>query len=293
MNNMFLRRYGPSLATRQIQVLADDECMLNVRVLREAQSKSATPVVFLHALAMDGDMWQGVVDAFDKDNTFLAAGMYALDCRGHGASQTSDGAFTTERCAKDLADILDALGISLAHIVGCSMGGTVALNFAGRFAARVASLTVIDATAWYGPEAAINWEKRANAALTDGMASLVDFQLERWFSPAFLQQQPELVRATVDVFTANHVSAYASSCRMLGQADERTALVNYTGPAAVVVGEGDYATPLAMAKDIASRLVDAKLTVIPGTRHYTPLAAPILVAACIHQAISRAGASPA
>ena len=289
MSSKLIRRYGPGVAARQIQVKAGDRCLLNVRVLREAQSKLATPVVFVHALAMDGDMWQGVVDALDAGNTLFSGGMYALDCRGHGASEAPDGSFTTERCSQDLADTLDALGTGRAHIVGCSMGGTIALRFAGNCPARVASLTVIDATAWYGPDAPANWEKRAKTALTDGMASLVDFQLARWFSPVYLQQQPDLVRATVDVFTTNRVTAYANSCRMLGQADERAALVNYSGPAAVVVGEGDYATPLSMSEDMASRLAGAKLTVIPGTRHYTPLEAPVLVAACIHKVMGLAG----
>lgn len=293
MSGRLLRQYGPSVTARQIRVTADDGCVLNLRVLREAQLKTATPVVFVHALAMDGDMWQGVVDALDEDNSLLSGGMYALDCRGHGASGASEGSFTTKRFSKDLADTLDALSASRAHIVGCSMGGTVALGFAGGFAARVASLTVIDATAWYGPEAPANWEKRAVAALNGGMVSLVDFQLARWFSPTFLQEQPDLVRASVGVFTANRVQAYVGSCRMLGQADERAALANYNGPAAVVVGEEDYATPLAMAEDLASRLVGARLTVIPGTRHYTPLEAPALVAACIDKAIGRAGTGPA
>lgn len=295
MSRMPPRRYGPPTPARKIAVKADDGCELNVRVLREAQTPTAVPVVFMHALAMDGDMWQGVVDALGgpdgADNG--RAGLYAMDCRGHGASDASAGDFTVERFAKDLGHVLDALGANRAHIVGCSMGGTVALGFAGRYPARVASLTVIDATAWYGPEAPANWEKRARAAAADGMSSLVDFQLARWFSPAFLQAQVELVQASVDVFVANRVPAYASSCRMLGQADERAALIHYTGPAAVVVGEEDYATPPDMAEDIASRLSGAKLTVIPGTRHYTPLEAPVLVATCIGEAIHRAGTEPA
>lgn len=291
MSTMPLRCYGPTPPARRIAVRADDGCVLNVRVLREPLTQTAMPVMFVHALAMDGDMWQGVVEALGalEKTDQLDGGLYALDCRGHGASDASPENFSIERFAKDLCNVLDALEASQAHIVGCSMGGTVALGLAGRYPTRVASLTVIDATAWYGQQASANWERRAVAASTDGMSSLVDFQLARWFSPAFLEAQPALVEASVDVFNANRVPAYASSCRMLGQADERAALAHYSGPAAVVVGEEDYATPLAMAEDIASRLSGTRLTVIAGTRHYTPLEAPTPVANCIFEVIRQAG----
>lgn len=287
MTSIALRRYRGDTAPKNITVTAEDGCQLNIRVLREPVIEAAIPLVFVHALAMDGDMWQGVADALARTPGARDGGMYALDCRGHGASESSDSDFTTSRFARDLADVMDALGASRAHIVGCSMGGTVALAFAGQYSSRAASLTVIDTTAWYGPEAPANWEKRAQAAVANGMGSLVDFQLARWFSPAYLKQQPDLVRESVGVFTANRVLAYASTCRMLGHADERMALANYTGPVAVVVGEDDYATPLTMAEDVASRLVNSKLTVIPGTRHYTPLEAPQAIAACINEAIDR------
>ncbi len=286
------RHYGPRVPPRQLRITAADGCTLNIRVLRETRSASALPMLFVHALAMDGNMWQGVAEALDDLHPELQGALYAMDCRGHGASEASDSGFTTTGFAQDISDVLDAVGATRAHLIGCSMGGTVALACAGHFPSRLASLTVIDATAWYGPDAPAHWEKRAVAASADGLSSLVEFQRARWFSPAFLVEQAELVREAVDVFACNRVPAYVQSCRMLGQADVRAGLSAYTGPAAVVVGEEDYATPLAMSQDIASRLVQASLTVIPGTRHYTPLEAPQAVAACIAQVANRAVASP-
>jgi 3-oxoadipate enol-lactonase len=276
-----LRRYGPATAARQIRTKAPDGCTLTVRVLREAISESAAPVLFVHALAMDGDMWQGVVDALTESHPQLQGAMLGLDCRGHGSSDTSAGEFTTAQFAQDILVVLDAVNAPRAHLVGCSMGGTVGLSFAGRYPQRVASLTVVDSTAWYGADAPEKWEQRAKTALKEGLGSLTEFQKSRWFNPKFLDEQPELVQQTVDVFLANRVPAYASSCRMLGQADERAVMTAYKGPAVVVVGAEDYATPLAMAQLMTDKLADATLTVIPGTRHYTPLEAPSQVAACI------------
>ena len=49
-------------------------------------------------------------------------------------------------------------------------------------------------------------------------------------------------------------------------------------PAAIVVGEEDYATPVAMAQALQRGISDATLTVLDGARHLTPLEAPDRVA---------------
>jgi 3-oxoadipate enol-lactonase len=292
MTTPALRHYSPAVSAPALRVNARDGCTLNVRVLRRATSAGAIPVLFIHALAMDGDMWSGVAQMLGDEARAVDGAFYAVDCRGHGASDAPTGPYTTERFAQDMLEVLEAIGSERAHVVGCSMGGTVALALAGIAPQGLASLTVIDCSAWYGTDAPTRWEARAQTALTHGMAALVEFQLARWFSPAFVQAEPALVRQSVAVFNVNHVPAYAESCRMLGRADERARLHRFTGPVSVVVGAEDYATPIAMAQDIVDRMTDARLTVVPEARHYTPLEAPDAVASCIADTIARATSTP-
>ncbi|WP_411883725.1 alpha/beta fold hydrolase [Polaromonas sp. YR568] len=266
-------------------ITASDGCVLALHTLRPGRA-DLEPLVFLHALAMDARMWQGVADRLGTEAT-----LYALDCRGHGASGKPAGPYTTARFANDLAQVLDSLGAARAHVVGCSMGGTVALAFAGLYPQRVASLSVIDTTAWYGDDAPGAWEGRAQRALREGLASLIPFQAERWFSPGFAESSPEVLAGAVEVFLRNDVNAYAESCRMLGRADERERISRYTGPAIVVVGESDYATPLAMSQDIMGRLPGAELAVLDGLRHYTPMEAPGRVARRIASVLARASSA--
>jgi 3-oxoadipate enol-lactonase len=261
---------------------AGDGCALALHTLRPGRA-DVEPLVLLHALAMDAGMWQGVADRLDTD-----APVYGLDCRGHGASGKPAGPYTTARFAEDLAQVLAGLGAARAHVAGCSMGGTVALAFAGLYPQHVASLSVVDCTAWYGEDAPDAWEGRAQRALRDGLASLIPFQAERWFSPGFATASPEVLAGAVEVFLRNDVNAYAESCRMLGRADERERISRYTGPAIVVVGESDYATPVAMSQDIAARLPGAELAVLDGLRHYTPMEAPDRVARRITSVLVRA-----
>ncbi len=280
-----IRRYAPIQPAIEVRAEAKDACLLNIRVFKEAKAKDVPPILFVHALALDGDMWQGVAKAIECAAPSFSGGIYALDCRGHGKSGTAAAEFSTKQFAEDLLSVLEQMEVSSAHIVGCSMGGTIALSFAGHFPFQAASITVIDASIWYGLDAPKNWEKRAQTAVEGGMQALIEFQRPRWFSPGFIDEQTQFVEDCLKIFTSNQISNYVKSCHMLGLADEREIIKNYSGPTMVIVGEEDYATPLSMAEDIALRIPNAKLRVIPQTRHFTPLEAPEIVAEYILELI--------
>jgi 3-oxoadipate enol-lactonase len=262
-----------------LTILTRDHCALNLRILRDGQA-AQTPVLFIHALAMDGTMWTDVARELHVN-----APVYALDCRGHGDSDRPDGPYSTKQFADDVVDVLDHLEIPSVHLVGCSMGGTVALAFAGWYPDRLVSLCVIDTTAYYGPSAISAWEERGQRAMNNGLSDLIGFQLHRWFSDDYITKYPDQIPQAIEVFLKNNPVAYLESCRMLGNADERTNLSHYRGPTTIVVGEEDYATPVKMAREIKDCINDAKLVVLPKLRHYTPIEAPKEIANIIHSLI--------
>jgi 3-oxoadipate enol-lactonase len=235
---------------------------------------------------MDGSMWTDAVSFLSSDVSVLA-----VDCRGHGQSDKPRGPYSTERFAGDLVHVLDQVGYARAIVAGCSMGGTIALAFAGRYPDRVEGLSLFDTTAWYGADAQAKWEHRARTALNGGMAALTEFQLGRWFSPGFLSTHPNVAQRAQDIFLANDIHAYAESCRMLGRADERTHIENYKGVAVLALGENDFATPLTMAEEIRKLMPQVKVSVIPSARHFTPFEVPQEIAARIDLVIEAASRS--
>jgi 3-oxoadipate enol-lactonase len=190
--------------------------------------------------------------------------------------------------AGDMASVKDAAGWESALIAGASMGGSAALAFAVTYPARVAGLALIDTTAWYGTDAPKQWEERAQKAAREGLGALVDFQTTRWFSDAFRAGRPDLVKQYVDVFMASDADAYVASCRMLGACDLRERARALNVPAAVVVGEEDYATPVAMAQALHETIADSSLTVIEGARHLTPIEVPDRIAAELERLLAAA-----
>jgi 3-oxoadipate enol-lactonase len=245
---------------------------------------SAAParVVLVHSLAMDRTFWRPVAERLAA-----RASVLTYDCRGHGQSGKSAPAKTVAVHADDLADLLDHLRWPAALVAGASMGGCISLAFAIAHPARVAALGLIDTTACYGPDAPKSWEQRATAALTSGLSALIDFQLTRWFGEKFRAAHPEVVRASVDVFLRNDVAAYADTCRMLGACDLRPGLAAIKVPTAIVVGEEDYATPVAMAQALNTGIANSTLTILPGARHLTPLERPADIAAALETLLQR------
>jgi len=226
-------------------------------------------IALIHSLAMDRAFWRPAAERLAGDACVLT-----YDCRGHGESDKPAGPFDLDMFADDLADLLDAVKWSAAVVGGASMGGSVALAFAQRHAARVRGLALFDTTAWYGADARKAWAERGDKALEHGLAALVEFQKTRWFSDAFRRARPEVVQACVDVFLRNEPGAYAQTCAMLGAFDLRAGLSRMRMPTRIIVGEEDYATPPAMARAMHEGIEGSSLAVLAGARHLTPLEAP-------------------
>jgi 3-oxoadipate enol-lactonase len=235
-------------------------------------------IALIHSLAMDNSFWNRTAQYLAKAGEVLL-----FDCRGHGASSKSDGPYTIELFADDLADLLNVVGWDTTSVAGASMGGSVALAFAAAYPKRVQGLGLVDTTAWYGAKAPEQWEERARKAVENGMASLVNFQKSRWFSAEFSQANPQIVEDSVVVFLANQLSCYVETCRMLGRFDKRAALPLFNFPARIIVGSDDYATPPEMAEMMQKSIPGATLRVLEGAAHLTPIECPEIVAEELRQ----------
>lgn len=229
-------------------------------------------LVLVHSLAMDRHFWDPVVAALASE-----ASIVAIDARGHGLSGKPGTPFTVELFAHDVRAVVDSLGWKDVVIAGASMGGCVALQFAADYPELTRGAGLIDTTAWYGETAPADWNARAERALKEGLAALLDFQKTRWFSETFRTEHPEVVQQCVDTFLKNDVNAFAATARMLGNYDGRSALGKIKAPTAVIVGEEDYAATPAMARVLHEGIKGSTLTEIPAARHLTPLETPAVI----------------
>lgn len=98
-------------------------------------SGSGPAVVLLHGGGLDLTMWDPQVETLSRSFHVIR-----YDSRGHGRSTAPMGPYSM---VEDLRRVLDHLGVQQAHVVGLSMGGGVALDFASAYPERALTLTLV------------------------------------------------------------------------------------------------------------------------------------------------------
>lgn len=112
--------------------------------------KDGIPVVFLHSFGGDSSHWGSQLAHTRHDRRALA-----IDLRGHGKSAApKDNDYAVDSFVKDLEAVVDKLGLKRFVLVGHSLGGSIAIKYAGRYPGRVAGLVVVGAPGKIPPEQA-------------------------------------------------------------------------------------------------------------------------------------------
>lgn len=229
------------------------------------------PLLLLHPLALSGRVWNGLADRLAERFQVIS-----MDVRGHGESTWNGKPFTIEELASDVTLVLDSLSIASTHLLGMSMGGSIAMTFAGLNPERVHGLVLADTTAWYGEEAVATWDQRAEKALNVPREKQVPFQSDRWFTEGFRQSSPDEVRRVVDIFVATDSRVHAAASRAMGRLDARDVLSAVTAPTLVMAGDEDYATPPEMGRYLADHVKDGRAVTLPNLRHLSLIESPDL-----------------
>ncbi|MDN6041269.1 MAG: acetoin dehydrogenase dihydrolipoyllysine-residue acetyltransferase subunit [Acetobacter sp.] len=123
---------GPSSAPHPVEVAG-----YTLKV-REVGSGEGLPLLLVHGFGGDISNWLLTQDSLAKNRKVIA-----FDLPGHGASSKNVQDGSLAGLAKVVASLLDALGVSKAHVMGHSLGGGVALTVLRDAPEKVASLTLI------------------------------------------------------------------------------------------------------------------------------------------------------
>ncbi len=143
----FQASFVPPEANEEAAGPAPETVEVEGRTLRYLQrGEGGDPAILIHGFGGDLNNWLFNHEALAANRT-----VYALDLPGHGGSSKQVGDGTLGEFTKTLRGFMDALGAEKAHLVGHSMGGAVALDFALAHPDRALSLALI-ASAGLGPE---------------------------------------------------------------------------------------------------------------------------------------------
>ncbi len=237
-------------------------------------------VVLLAGLPFDRSSWDAVVP--------LLRGVRIVRCdlRGLGASRSLPGPYSLEAHADDVAELLDALNIPAAVIAGHSFGGYVGLTLLRRHPARLKGLAVIGAAvAADSPECAAIHDARAALFASWGTTMhLDDAFMARLFASGYPAAHPAQFAHATTVANLPSATAVAEMVRAMRTRPDATPYVRGASvPVAGVAGGHDAVIPL---NDMSDALGD-RLRLVPQAGHMLPLEAPIEVAQCIAELVTR------
>ncbi|MER5883026.1 4-carboxymuconolactone decarboxylase [Streptomyces sp. NPDC001941] len=196
------------------------------------------------------------------------------DLPGHGGSAAQPAASVAELTGRLLA-LLDELGVATFGYAGCSLGGAIGADLALRAPHRVASLALVAASPRFGT--ADEYRQRGVIVRTNGLDPISRTAPERWFTPGFAAAQPAIVDWAVQMVRTTDPGCYIAACEALAAFDVRADLGRIGVPTLVLVGSEDQVTGPAEARTLVAGIPDARLAVVPGASHLTPVEQPAAV----------------
>ena len=231
------------------------------------------PLVFVHGFTLDTRMWDDQWDVFASRYRVVR-----YDVRGFGRSDLPSAAYANYI---DLDTVVQHLGLERPHVVGLSMGGGIAADYAANFSEGLRSLTMIDSTlgGYAFPE---SFRSGVTAfgpiAKAQGVKAAIDAWVAHPFFAPAAEQSAVLARLN-EIVGAYHGYAWTTPTVLQEEPGTPTAeaLDKIKVPTLVIVGERDIPEFREVARHMADNIAGAELVVIPNVGHMSNMEAPAAV----------------
>ncbi|GAB2597597.1 alpha/beta fold hydrolase [Kribbella endophytica] len=233
------------------------------------------------SLLMDGTLWNEQASYFaDRFRVVL------VDPPGHGGSSPLTRPFDFTECAQVVVQILDALGIDRAHLVGNSWGGMIGGTFAALYPDRVDRAVLMNATASpAGLRHRVEYPLLVvTARLLGGMRGpLVGPVRDAFLGPTSKRERPAVVAYVNDLASRAEVSSvrHAVTSVVPRRPDQRELFAAIKAPVLVVAGREDATFPVAETRAMADAIPGARFAVLEKTAHLAALENPTEVNALL------------
>lgn len=218
-------------------------------------------VLFLHGIGGNRHHWREQLPVFAS--RFRAA---AWDARGYGDSDDYEGGLKFEDFSSDVLRVLDHFKQHKAHLVGLSMGGRIARNFALRYPERVARLVLANTTPGFDALSAEDVRKfvaeRKNRT-PESMKALIS-----------RHARPGAYEDLLASFRALRQLSYLKTLEASVAQDRAAPIEKIRVPTLVVTSDEDRVYPPEIARGMAKRIPGARLAVISGAGHLSNLEQP-------------------
>lgn len=210
-------------------------------------------VVLCGSLGSSSTMWDGQLPAL------AGRDVVAVDHPGHGSAPLTPVATIADLAAH----VLEHVDVERFSFVGLSLGGAVGIELALGQPDRVERLVLSCALPRFGDPG--QWLERASLVRREGLESIVDAVLARWFTAAF----DEIARYRT-MFLEAEPEGYARCCEALAVWDASELLAAVRAPTLIVAGAEDPTAPPELAQALTA-IPESRFEVLERAAHLAPV----------------------
>lgn len=267
-----IRRERPGSSLHRFREVHVPKTNANNITIHYERSGDGPPLLLISGVGYGGWFWHKQVPVLSRHLQVIT-----FDNRGAGASDKPAGPYTTAQMAADTAELLDALGVTGACVVGHSLGGFIAQELALTRPELVSKLVLASTT--YGGPNVIPITPQALEVLTNRQGDPVEL-VKRGIAiaaaPGFAERQPEVVEELLRYRLTNPVPpAQYQAQVMAGATHNAEARIGQIGcPTLILFGEHDRVVPPGNAELLAAKIPGAQVRILSGVGHIFPIEDP-------------------
>jgi 3-oxoadipate enol-lactonase len=225
-------------------------------------------VTLVTGIANDLTMWDGQLPALERDFRVLR-----YDLRGHGGSETTPGDYTIALLVDDLRHLLQR--VETTALVGLGLGGAIAQAFAIAHPDRVWALVPCCCRARMVPDFAAMWHKLRDTVRQNGLESIVEPTVQRWFSEDFKRGHPQVLENIRRMIRRTTQEGYLGVTAAFLGLDVEAELGRISCPTLYVSGGEDrLGGPPPLMNGLAAQVPGARHTSVPNAAHIANIQNP-------------------
>jgi pimeloyl-ACP methyl ester carboxylesterase len=239
-------------------------------------------ILFHHGIGASAAIWAGWFPALADAHRLVS-----FDMRGYGRSHipAADFAWSLEQMVDDLFAVADGAGLQRFHLVGESIGGTVALAAALARPQRIATLTVSNgAHLGASIQRAAAWQRQLDEGGVKGWSDA--FLRDRFHDDALSAEQRAWFAAQQEKWPRESI---LNALRVLIGTDLSPRLKDIVQPTLLLHPDGSPFIPVPVMAELHRLLPDAELNVIGHSRHGLPYSHATFCASLLRAFLDRKG----
>jgi len=226
------------------------------------------PLVMIMGINGNADWWDPrMVQELSKNFKVII-----FDNRGAGRTDVSDREYTIKLFADDTAGLMNALGISEAHVLGLSMGGMIAQELVLNYPEKVRKL-VLCSTLCGGTKSVPASEDVFRMFIADrsglSLEEIFRREIPLLFTEGFIQNNPEFIELFIQRVLVAPISSRSFLRRLhaLTKFDTHDRLPQIRTPTLILHGKRDILVPPENGSILAEAIPNAKLVHFENSAH--------------------------